>query len=174
MLRIRLIAAAAWTSWPTTPPLTSTVAPVGCTRTSSAITIPAAEEVGRALDVAPTCFRPSIAACASAGLRSGEAAGLRLEDVDFLRRTVSARHQLQGGTNPTTELGATQFGSERVVYAPAELIAVLAERVRRTGLLRGHRPFSTAALPLDRNSAAHQWRQVRTVAVRLDGYPCTT
>ena len=55
--------------------------------------------------------------------RLGEAAGLRLEDVDFLRRTISVRHQLQGETNSTTELVASEFGSERVVYGPTQLIA---------------------------------------------------
>ena len=79
------------------------------------MTIPAIEEVGRALSVAPAWFRPFIAVCAFAGLRLGEAAGLRLEDVDFLRRTISVRHQLQGETSATTELVAPKFGSERVV-----------------------------------------------------------
>ncbi|SDL65619.1 hypothetical protein SAMN05660642_00599 [Geodermatophilus siccatus] len=80
-----------------------------------AMTSPAVEEVGRALDVASTLFRPFIAVCALAGLR--------LEDVDFLRRTTSVRHQLQGGTNSTSELVAPGFVPERVVHAPAELIA---------------------------------------------------
>lgn len=52
-------------------------------------------------------------------------AGLRLEDVDFLRRTISVRHQVQGETNATAELVAPKFGSERVVYVPAELVGLL-------------------------------------------------
>lgn len=47
-------------------------------KAAAAMTIPAVEAVGRALDVAPTWFRPFIAVCAFAGLRLGEAAGLRL------------------------------------------------------------------------------------------------
>ena len=100
---------------------------------------------------------------------AGEAAGLRLEDVDVLRRAISVRHQLQGETNSTTELVAPKFRSERVVHAPAELIALLAEHVRRTGLRQGAWLFSNAGLPLNRNSAGHQWRQVRRAA-GLDGY----
>jgi integrase len=100
-------------------------------KAAAAMTIPAVEEVGRALDVAPTWFRPFIAVCAFAGLRLGESAGLRLEDVDLLRRTISVRHQLQGETNSTTELVAPKFGSERVVYAPAELIDLLSEHAAR-------------------------------------------
>ena len=138
-------------------------------KATAAMTIPAVEEVGRALSVAPVWFRPFIAVCAFAGLRLGEAAGLRLEDVDFLRRIISVRHQLQGETNATTELVAPKFGSERVVYAPAELVALLAEHVRRAGVQQGGWLFSSAGVPLNRNSAGHQWRQVRKRA-GLDGY----
>ena len=138
-------------------------------KASAAMTIPAIEEVGRALSVAPEWFRPFIAVCAFAGFRLGEAAGLRLEDVDFLRRTIFVRQQLQGETNATTELVAPKFGSERVVYAPAELIASLAEHVRRTGVRPGEWLVSAGGLPLNRNSAGHQWRQVRR-ASGLDGY----
>jgi integrase len=106
-------------------------------KAAAAMTIPTVEEVGRALSVAPVWFRPFIAVCAFAGLRLGEAAGLRLEDVDFLRRTISIRHQMQGETNAMAELVAPKFGSERVVYAPAELIALLAEHVRRAGVQQG-------------------------------------
>jgi integrase len=138
-------------------------------KASAAMTIPAVEEVGRALSVAPDWFRPFIAVCAFAGLRLGEAAGLRLEDVDFLRRTISVRHQLQGETNATTQLVPPKFGSERVVYAPAELVALLAGHVRRVGVQQADWLFSSAGLPLNRNSAGHQWRQVRRAA-GLDGY----
>ena len=37
---------------------------------------------------------------------------------------VSVRHQLQGETNSTTELVASEFGSERVVYGLTQLIDV--------------------------------------------------
>jgi len=46
----------------------------------------------------------------------GEAAGLRLEDVDFLRRTLSIRRQLHGENSATNQSVAPKFGSERVVY----------------------------------------------------------
>ncbi len=133
------------------------------------MTIPAVEEVGRALSAAPEWFQPFIAVCAFAGLRLGEAAGLRLEDVDFLRRSISVRRQLQGETSATTESVAPKFGSERIVYVPAELIALLAEHVRSAGVRPGEWLFSTAGVPLNRNSAGHQWRQVRKAA-GLGGY----
>jgi integrase len=97
-------------------------------KAAAAMTVPTAEEVGTALEKAPDWLQPFVAVCAFAGLRLGEAAGLRLEDVDFLRRTISVRHQVQGETNATVELVAPKFGSERVVYVPAELIELLSER----------------------------------------------
>ncbi len=109
-------------------------------------------------------FPPFIAVCAFAGLRLGEAVGLQLEDVDFLRRTIAVRRQLQGETSTTTELVAPKFGSERAVYAPAELITLLAEHVRCVGVHRDGWLFSNGGSPLNRNSAGHQWRQVRKAA----------
>jgi integrase len=75
---------------------------------------------------------------------------------------------LQGETSRTTELVAPKFGSERVVYVPAELVTLLSEHVRSTGH-PGAWMFSRDGVPLNRNSAGHQWRQVRQAA-RLDGY----
>jgi integrase len=133
-------------------------------KSAAAMTIPAVEEVGRALSVAPEWFRPFIAVCAFAGLRLGEAAGLQLEDVDFLRRTIAVRRQLQGENSTTTEITAPKFGSERVVYAPAELITLLAEHVRSVGVHPDGWLFTNGGSPLNRNSAGHQWRQVRKAA----------
>jgi integrase len=137
-------------------------------KAAAAMTIPTPEEVGLALEVAAPWFQPFIAACAFAGLRLGEAAGLQVGDVDFLRRTLSVRHQLQGETSTSMELVPPKFGSERVVYIPAELVTLFSEHVARTGGPGGWM-FSRDGVPLNRNSAGHQWRQVRKDA-GLDGY----
>lgn len=133
-------------------------------KASAAMTIPAVHEVGRAVSVAPEWFRPFIAVCAFAGLRLGEAAGLRLEDVDFLRRTVAVRRQLQGENRATAELVAPKFGSERLVYVPGELVDLLAQHVQRAGGQQGDWLIANAGEPLNRNSAGHQWREVRKAA----------
>ena len=44
--------------------------------------------------VADERFRPFIALCAFAGLRLGEAAGVQLGDVDFLRRSLKVSRQV--------------------------------------------------------------------------------
>ena len=138
-------------------------------RAAAAMTIPTVEEVGRVLRLAPAWFRPFIAVCAFAGLRLGEAAGLRLQDVDFLRRVIAVRHQVQGATVATTRLVLPKYGSERIVHAPAELVDLLAGHVRTTGAGTGDWLFSLGGTPLTRNAAGHQWRQVR-VAAGLEQY----
>ena len=61
---------------------------------------------------------------------------------------------IAGATNDSTELVAPKFGSERAVYVPAQLIALLAEHVRRSGVRPGDwlirkrsPPAQTATLP---------------------------
>jgi integrase len=133
-------------------------------RAAAAMTIPTVEDVGVACRLAPGWFRPFIAVCAFAGLRLGEAAGLRLQDVDFLRRVIHVRHQVQGATVATTRLVLPKYGSERTVHAPAELLEMLAAHVRSTGVVAGDWVFSLGGVPLTRNAAGHQWRQVRRAA----------
>ncbi len=64
-------------------------------RASAAMTLPTAAQVGSVLEAAEDAFRPFVALCAFAGLRLGEAAGVRVEDVDFLRRTLTVARQVQ-------------------------------------------------------------------------------
>jgi integrase len=133
-------------------------------KAAAAMTIPTPEQVAAALDEAAWWFRPYVAVCAFAGLRLGEAAGLQLEDVDFLRRTLTVRRQVQG-ENVATEMTEPKFGSERVVYVPAELLAPLSQHVARTGVGPSDWLFiGQDGTSLNRSSAGHQWRQVRRAA----------
>lgn len=62
----------------------------------------------RAWDAAlPEWVRGAAVVAASTGLRQGELLGLRAEDVDFLRRRLQVRHQLQAGefVPPKTSAG---------------------------------------------------------------------
>src|SRR3954451_1039884 len=140
-------------------------------KSSAAMTIPTPEEVGRALDAASIYFRPFVAVCAFAGLRLGEAAGLQPGDVDFLRRTIAIRRQMQGENAATTRPMPPKYGSERVVYAPAELIDTLAAHVRLTGPGRDDFLFVTGdGGPHNRNTAGEQWRRIRQAAGLDDCY----
>lgn len=79
-----------------------------------------------ALEAAPEPFRAFIGVCAFAGLRLVEAAGLRLRDVEFLRRTISVARQVHGANQQTIEVNTAKYGSERVVYVPEALIEMIA------------------------------------------------
>jgi integrase len=79
---------------------------------------------------------PLIGLCAFTGLRLGEAAGVQLDDIAWLRKTltVSRQGQRAGGSNVTVR--PPKYGSERTVYLPDELVTMLSEHVRTIGVLR--------------------------------------
>ncbi len=56
--------------------------------------LPSPEEVHAVADAMPERYRVAVLLGAGAGLRIGETLGLRLEDVDFLRRELTVTHQL--------------------------------------------------------------------------------
>jgi integrase len=99
-------------------------------RAEAAMSIPTTAEIGKVLNAAEGPFRAYVALCAVAGLRVGEAAGLQVGDVDFLRRTLTVSRQVQwevGGF----EVRAPKYGSERSVYLAPALVSMLTEHVAR-------------------------------------------
>lgn len=137
-----------------------------------AMSIPTPEEVGKALRAAPEWFAPFIAVCAFAGLRAGEAAGLRLDDVDFLRRRIAVRRQLQGTRLDTLEAVPPKYGSEREVYVPEGLTTILAQHVEAHGTRGEERYlFVSGDGNLHRvDGAGNVWRQVRRAAGLPDAF----
>ena len=93
------------------------------------MTIPSVEEVRRA---APE-FRAFVGLAAFAGLRLGEAAGVQVGDIDFLRRTLDVRRQVQGATRKTATITRPKYGSERTVPIPTHLVTLLAQHVETIG-----------------------------------------
>ena len=102
-------------------------------RADAAMSIPAPEEVGQLMAVADERFQPFIALCAFAGLRLGEAAGVQLGDVDFLRRSLKVSRQVQRVNGGAIDVRAPKYGSERLVYLTDSLVNVLAEHVTAHG-----------------------------------------
>jgi len=134
-------------------------------RREAAMMIPTPEQLGKALDAAPDWFAPFVSVCAFAGLRLGEAAGLQLADVNFLRRTISVSRQIQGNTKASAEVVPPKHGSERVVYVAEELVQVLARHVETTGVFGKEQwLFGLGGTYFNRNSAADRWKQVRETA----------
>jgi integrase len=98
-------------------------------RPQAAMTLPAAAQVGALLEAADDAFRPFVGLCAFAGLRLGEAAGLQVEDIDFLRRTLTVARQVQRAPGGAVEVRPPKYGSERVVFLAPGLVEMLAAHV---------------------------------------------
>lgn len=122
--------------------------------------IPTPEEVAAVLESADTMFRPFVAVCAFAGLRLGEAAGLQVGDVDFLRRRLKVGRQVQGATNGEAVLVPPKAGSARTIYVPEGLTTMIGKHVEEVGT-RGEERFlfSNGGYLFNRNSAGHYWRE---------------
>lgn len=122
--------------------------------------IPTPEQVAAVLEASDVMFRPFVAVCAFAGLRLGEAAGLQVGDVDFLRRRLKVARQVQGATNGEAVLVPPKAGSKRTVYVPEELTTMLGQHVEEIGTRgEGRFLFSNGGHLFNRNSAGHLWRQ---------------
>ncbi|GLY63709.1 tyrosine-type recombinase/integrase [Amycolatopsis taiwanensis] len=102
-------------------------------RRASAMVIPAGDQVGRLVQAGGDRFGVFVALCAFAGLRLGEAAAVQVGDIDFLRRTLHVRRQVQLVDKTRVDIRAPKYGSERDVYLPAELVTMLAEQVSGLG-----------------------------------------
>jgi integrase len=140
---------------------TAGITPPRVPKAETKMHIPTSEQVGQAL-VAAGDFSTFVAVCAFAGLRLGEAAGLQLGDVDFLRRTLAVRRQIQGQVNSKTVEVDPKYESARLVYLPEGLVNTLAAHVEKhppTGA--GASLFTNGPYVWNRNSAGNQWRSIR-------------
>jgi len=104
------------------------------TRTHHSFVPLTVEEVHELAGVMPGRYRALVLATAGLGLRQGEACGLTVDRVDFLRHTVRVDRQLV--TSPT---GPARFGppktqaSERIIPLAEEVGLVLAAHLERYG-----------------------------------------
>lgn len=96
------------------------------------------DDVRKVLDATPAQYRALVVTLAGLGLRISEACGLRVADVDFLRKTVHVRQQRRpGGTFGQLKTGS----SSREIPADDAVLEAIAEEVRkwrrRDGLVFG-------------------------------------
>lgn len=131
-------------------------------RSEAAMTVPTTSQVAAALGASPQSFRAYIGVCAFAGLRLGEASGLQLGDIDFLRRTLTINRQVQGENRKNAEVVVPKHGSERVVYIPARLTEMIARHIEEVGVYGDEEwLFSTGGHLWNRGMAGYYWREVR-------------
>jgi integrase len=138
------------------------VKPPRARRPEVAMQILTADQVWAVL-VAAGSFRPFVEVCLFAGLRLGEAAGLQLQDINFLGRSISVRRQVQGSTISSATIVPPKFGSERVVFVPSELTASLSAHVAERGLDAPEEMLFRTPLGRlwQRNNAGEEWRRIR-------------
>lgn len=146
---------------PTSP--AAGVKPPRARKVEAGMQILSAEQVAEVLEVAGM-LRPFVEVCVFAGLRLGEAAGLQIGDVNFLRRTIRIRRQVQGSNNTNVKIVPPKYGSERTVFVPAELMTSLSAHVAAEGLAEPDEMLFRTALGRlwQRNSAGEEWRRIRT------------
>lgn len=93
--------------------------------------IPTPEVVAKVLEHSHHHYRALWAVCAFAGLRAGEAAALKVEDVQFLKRHLRVDRQVQRGHSSSEfRIAGPKYDSYRTIYAPDALLEILAEHIR--------------------------------------------
>jgi len=124
------------------------------------MTIPSTAAVAAVLDAAEPWFANYIRVCAFAGLRLAEAIALQLDDVDFLRRNIGVRRQIQyvSGERLVT---LPKHGSERDVFAADELLAELGRHVQDIGVTGDEKWLFAGLASPTRSSVNSRW--VKTV-----------
>jgi integrase len=102
---------------------------------------------------------PAIALGLGAGLRQGEACGLRVEDVDFLRRQLDVAGQLVTPVKGEPVLGPPKTqASYRTVPLADEVLEVLAEHLRSVGAGEHGLMLHAHGAPMRRNAWGRLWR----------------
>jgi len=123
-------------------------------RAEQAMVLPTTAQVGAIMASADAAFRPYVALCAFAGLRLGEASGVQVGDVDFLRRTLAVTRQVQRADGGAVDVRPPKYGSERTVFLAPALVELLAGRVEPDSELDAW----LFAGPPHQNTIGHRWR----------------
>ena len=92
---------------------------------------------------------------------------MRLDDVNFLGRTLRVQRQVQRLGGGEIEVRPPKKDSQRTVALPDELVDLLAAHARRRDLSAGSRPYLFAGpsgAPPHQNTVGHRWRKLREAA----------
>jgi integrase len=137
------------------------------------------EQVLRVVDAVPRRYRGLVVVAAGCGLRQGEAFGLRVQDVDFVRREVHVRQQIRI-VEGRPGVALPKYGRTRSIPMPEWVGEALAEHLAQFDPIEGerlHAPsvaglmfFGRERKPLNRNYVnTHVWRPVlREVGISSD------
>jgi integrase len=137
-------------------------------------------QVRAMVEAVPARWRAFVVLLAGAGLRPGEALGLTVDRVDFLRRTIRVDRQLVTVSGQPPHLGPPKTPSSvRTIPVPQQVLDALAHHLERRTVPGGTVPereravsrISTDLLftdakgePVRRNALGHMWRRAATRA----------
>ncbi len=143
-------------------------------RAEVSMDLPSIETVAALLAATEPRMRAYIGVCTFAGLRLGEASGLKTTDVDFLRRTLQVERQVQRRRGGPAEIRSPKYGSERTVFVPDELVQLLAIHTERFGAASEGWLFSTGdGRPIPPTTVNAWWQRTLkaagVAAVRIHG-----
>lgn len=123
------------------------------------------EQVQAVIEALPERYRATAVVAAGCGLRQGEVFGLRVSDVDFLRRRLHVEQQVKI-VHARVELDRPKGGKTRTVPLPNAVAAALAEHLRKfPAVLDGLVFTSREHKPINRNHFnRYVWRPALTKA----------
>lgn len=128
---------------------------------ATAMRIPTAREVKQVYASSEGWFGAFIALCAFAGLRRGEAAALKLNDIDFLGRTIHVQRQVQKEPRRDPEIRSPKYNSDRTVFIPDDLVIILSEHVKNHGVYGKEQWLfpGQKGWPLNPRQASYRWER---------------
>ncbi len=91
-----------------------------------------ADELEHLAEATPVEYRPAVYLAGVLGLRWSEVAGLRVRNVDFLRRTVTVAETVAEVKGVLVSAPVKTAASRRTLSVPPFLVELLAEHLRRT------------------------------------------
>jgi len=136
--------------------------------TTELVVLPPAD-VHALIAAADPCFRAAIVLGAFVGLRAGEAQGLFVSDVDFLRRTVNVRRQLDGRSTVMQLCEPKTDASKRSIPVPSDVFDMLAAHVREFGPGHDGTLLHNRGGYLSDNEMNRLWRRAQVGAGRKAG-----
>jgi integrase len=129
------------------------------------IEIPTTEDVAKLLAATDRRMRAYIGVCAFAGLRLGEASALRLDAIDFLKRTLKVERQVQYKPGFGAQIRDPKHGSNRDVFIGDNLAEMLARHVEEHGTSPAGWLFHNGAdRPLPPSTVDSWWQRTAKAA----------
>lgn len=128
------------------------------------------EDARAILAATPEHYRPLVLTLVGTGLRIGEACGLHVDSIDFLRRTLRIRSQRR----PGGQLGRLKNDpSNRDIPVDDAVLTALSEQIRQWPRQDGLVFCSSIGRPLTRSTAGHVFDGIeQTTGITVSPHSC--